>query len=103
MCAALDLAIAIQEIDPGRADELYNTVLKLLSENKEFDDFTFSALARSHFGLGVLKAEHTLNPEVTVLAEALEHLITATDVYLQMGDQESMSNSLLALGPLHAR
>lgn len=35
--------------------------------------------------------------------DAVDHFVSALDIYQQMGDQENMSNTLLHLGPLHAR
>jgi tetratricopeptide (TPR) repeat protein len=103
VCAALDLAIPLQDADPERADELYNTVLDLLENKTEFNDVTFSALARAHVGLGILKSEQAIDPDLGILMDAVDHFVSALDIYQQMGDQENMSNTLLHLGPLHAR
>jgi len=103
VCSALDLAIPLQDSDPERADDLYNTVLDLLENKQEFNDVTFSGLARAHVGLGILKSEQAIDPDLRILMDAVDHLVSALDIYQQMGDQENMSNTLLHLGPLHAR
>mmetsp|Transcript_26227 Transcript_26227/g.51731 ORF Transcript_26227/g.51731 Transcript_26227/m.51731 type:complete len:274 (-) Transcript_26227:624-1445(-) len=103
VCTALDLAIPLQDPDPERADELYNSVLDLLESKTEFNDITFSGLARAHVGLGILKSEQAIDPDLDILMDAVDHFVSALDIYQQMGDQENMSNTLLHLGPLHAR
>lgn len=103
VCASLDLAIPLQDSDPERADELYNTVLDLLENKSEFNDVTFSGLARAHVGLGILKSEQAIDPDLRILMDAVDHFVSALDIYQQMGDQENMSNTLLHVGPLHAR
>ena len=103
VCAALDLAIPLQDSDPERADDLYNTVLDLLENKTEFNDVTFSGLARAHVGLGILKSEQAIDPDLGILMDAVDHFVSALDIYQQMGDQENTSNTLLHLGPLHAR
>jgi len=103
ICASLDLAIVLQDTEPDRADSMYNIVLDVLEVRTEFTDLTFSAMARSHVGLGILKSEQAVNPDMAIIMDATEHFLRATDIYQQMGDDENVANTLLHLGPLHAQ